>query len=192
MNGRWKMVTEPSSEPVSLSDAKSHLNVTHAEDDTLIGAYISAARQLAEDRTSRAFVTQTQDLYLDRFPEYTLQVRKVPLQSVSSITYLDSAGSTATLSSSQYLVDTVSEPARITPAYGESWPGTYPVANAVKVRCVLGYGTSDVPQKAKQAIRLMVGHYYANREQVVTGMAAMQVPFAADALLDSLDWGRYR
>lgn len=191
MNGRWKMVTEPTSEPVSVSEAKAHLNVTHTDDDALIGTYVSAARQLCEERTTRALPSQVQDLYLDEFPE-CIEVRKVPLADVVSLTYLDSEGSTATLGSSAYIVDTVSEPARITPAYGESWPSTYPVMNAVRVRCSLGAATSEIPQRAKQAIKLMVGHYYANREQVVVGTITAQVPFAVDALLDSLQWGNYR
>lgn len=192
MNGRWKMVTEPTIEPVTVEEAKTHLNITHSEDDALIGTYISAARQLCESRTGRAFVTQTQDLYLDGFPVGPIQVRRPPLSSVTSITYVDDDdGSTATLSSTAYIVDTVSEPARITPAYNDTWPGTRQIVNAVKVRCVLGYGTTDIPTKAKQAIKLLVGNWYANRENIVVGTIQAKLDFTVDALLDTLDWGKY-
>ncbi len=62
------LVTAPTEEPVSLAEAKLHLRVDYSNDDVLIGALITAARQHAENDTRRALVTQTWRQVLDQFP----------------------------------------------------------------------------------------------------------------------------
>lgn len=136
---------------------------TNTTGDPLISALISAARAAAEQELHRYLITQTLDAYFDSFPcvgrmvigsRYPEQIpnefRLPPLQSVTSITYVDTAGATQTLAADQYTVDTKSQPARITPAYGVSWPATREQANAVTVRFVAGYGAaSAVPDIIK-------------------------------------------
>ena len=111
-----------------------------------------------------------------------------PLQSVTSITYVDDAGDTQTLSSSLYQVDTKSQPGRIIPAYGESWPTVRSnTLNAVTVNFVAGYGDDpeDVPAGLRHAVKFLCGHWFEQRETVVigNGITIETVPMAVDALL---------
>ena len=62
------IVTPAASEPISLTDAKNFLRVDHSNDDTLISALITSARQLCEEYTRRILVTTTIDEYYDKFP----------------------------------------------------------------------------------------------------------------------------
>lgn len=62
------LTVPPAGEPITLAEAKLHLRVDFSEDDTLIQALITSARQTAEDITRRAFITQTWKLVLDQFP----------------------------------------------------------------------------------------------------------------------------
>lgn len=181
-----RLYTAPATEPLTASEAKAHLRVEHSTDDTLITALIVAARQHAEDFTGRALITQTWELYLDAFPDCDDDVLYVPLPrlvSVTSISYVDTDGVTQTWNSTNYLVDAKSEPARITPAYGVSWPTTRGQVNAVTMRFVAGYGAAvDVPQTIKQAMLLIIGHLYEHREQL-TDFEVFLMPFAAETLL---------
>jgi uncharacterized phiE125 gp8 family phage protein len=182
------LVTAPAAEPLSATEAKDHLREDGTGQDSLITSLIVAARQYGETVTRRAWVTQTWDLKLDGFPACgVIDVPLPPLQSVTSVTYLDESGVSQTLSAGSYTVDIAGEPGRIVRAYGAAWPTTrYGTPSAVTVRFVAGYGLAvAVPDVLKHAMRLMIGHWYANRENVALGTIATEVPFAADALLQT-------
>lgn len=179
--------TAPTVEPVGLSEAKLHLRIeeTDTEEDSLLEALITAARQTIELVTWRALCTQTLDLVLDEFPSGdTLELPRPPLVSVTSISYTLEAGTTSTLSTSVYGVDTDSEPGRLYLKPGQSWPSDslYPVAG-VRIRYVAGYGNpGDVPRTYRQALLLLVGHWYENREQSQV-QSMSELPFGVQALL---------
>jgi len=183
-----KLVTAPVAEPITTAEAKTHLRIDGSDEDTLIDTYIMAARQLCEMEARRAFVTQTFDLFLEQWPASDeIMLPRPPLQSVTSITYTDSNGNAQTMPSADYLVDTASEPGRVVLSYGGTWPSaTLRPGPAITVRFVAGYGlAAAVPAMYKQAIKLLVGHWYENREQVVLapGLGAAQLPMGVKALL---------
>ena len=99
---------------------------------------------------------------------YEVWLPRSPLQSVSSIQYYDQAGTLQTLDPSAYLVDSFSEPARITPAPATTWPATQNRANAVLITFVAGYGSTGaaVPTGILHWILLMAATLYENREMV--------------------------
>lgn len=177
------LATAPAAEPLTATEVKAHCRVEITDDDTLIESQITAARQLVEKFLRRRLVTQTWDLFLDRFPS-EIRVPYPPLASVTSISYVDTAGSTQTLSSTLYTVDTYREPGRIRPAYGQTWPATRCHVNDVTVRYVAGFGAaSAVPKAIKQAMLLMLEHWYENRGAVVIGSIVNEVPLGAQDLL---------
>lgn len=183
------LVTGPSKEPLTLAEAKAHLHVDDTDSDGLISALIVAARQHVESYTRRQLIEQTWDYQLDAFPCGCLVVPLAPVSAISSITYLDTAGATQTWSSSSYRTDLPDGPwaqrPRIEPVYGTNYPSTYGVMNAVAVRCVSGYGTkgTDVPHAILSAMKLLIGHWFANREAVNVGNIVTPLPLAVDALL---------
>lgn len=176
---------EPSAEPISLAEAKDHLRITDSNEDSLIAVYITAARLYAEAYTKRQLVTATWLLKLDRFPTHEIRVPLPPLSSVTSVAYVDENGSPQTWGSSLYQTDLKSEPGRIKPIEGGTFPSTQSDTYAtVTVTFVAGYGDDDaVPQRFKHAIKLMVSHWFEFREPVIDGRA-MKVPMSVDALLN--------
>lgn len=187
----FKISVEPTTEPVSISDIRTHIRIDHTEEDSILLGYLLAARSQLERDTRRALISQTWVLRMDRFPEWDVYLSPCPVASVSSITYVDVDGATQTLSSSLYRVDATSEPARIEPAWGETWPSTRSVSNAVTITFTAGYGAeTSVPQLAKQAIRMLVAHWYMNREAV--DVRGMSIPLGYEAIVDRLRWSGYR
>jgi uncharacterized phiE125 gp8 family phage protein len=186
------LVSGPSTEPVTLAEAKAHCRVAIADDDGLIAGYILAARIHLENETRRAFLTQTWDATFDySWPmvwdngrvdyRYQITLPKAPLQSVTSISYVDAAGATQTLAPDQYKVNASGMEGVIEPAYDVTWPYVRPEVNAVTVRFVCGY--TQTPDPIRQAMLLLIGHWYENRESVIVGSITSELPMAVSALM---------
>lgn len=158
----------------------------YSAEDTLLAALIQAAREYVEDYQNRALCTQTWELVLDSWPvrDY-VELPKPPLQSVTSIKYKDSAGTESTWADTNYIVDPDSFLGRVVLADGISWPTAtlYP-AGGIRIQFVAGYGlAADVPQTTRQAMLLLIGHLYENRE-AGTDRALTEIPFGVKSLLD--------
>jgi uncharacterized phiE125 gp8 family phage protein len=212
------LVTPPAAEPVSLAQAKLHLRIgDYSDEDALISTWITAARERVEAEVSRALVTQSYDMFLDSFPygggymlrevrqqgwithanpfprSLAIKVPRPPLVSVDTIEYTDQGGQLVTLDPSQYRVRTSrSRPGTIEPAYGVAWPIPQPVCSAVRIRFTAGYGNAAaVPASAVAAMLLIIGHRWLNRESVITGTIASELPQGVSDVLAPLKWGRY-
>jgi hypothetical protein len=200
------VTVQPATEPLSLAEAKQHLRVDITDDDALIQSFIVAARMRVESSAFVRLITQTIQLTLDRFPWgwsasgfYSGRSRwfgvndpwpvielEPPVQSITSVVYVDPSGNPQTLSSSLYRTDINSSPARLTPSLNNVWPATAMVTAAVTVTYVAGFGAaSAVPARLIEAVRLLTGHYYLNREQVLSGtrLVALEIPEGFDDLV---------
>ena len=176
-------ITDATVEPVTLAEAKLHLRVDVADDDALITALITAARQRAEFITQRSLISTTWELAQDGFAD-CLQLQYPRVIAVTALTYLDSLGTLQTLAPSEYIVDATSEPGKVVLGYGKSWPSTYAVPNAVKVRYTAGYGATaaSVPLAIRQWMLIVIGSLYANREGAMSN--ALQSLAYVDRMLD--------
>jgi uncharacterized phiE125 gp8 family phage protein len=168
--------------PLTTDAMKLHLRVDHDSDDDLIDQLILAATAWCEEFQGRTYVNRSRTMVLDKW-ETLIRPPYPPLVSVDSIQYVDTAGSTQTLDSSYYRVDTTNQPGRITEAYGMSWPDIRAVTNAVTITYTAGYGAAaDVPDQVKAAIKLLVGHWYEHREAVAE-ISLNKAPMAVEDLL---------
>jgi hypothetical protein len=232
-----KIVTAPTAEPVTITEAKSQLRVDIGDDDAFIAEQIKAAREDCASFQNRCYYTTVYELWLDEFPEDDhIDIPLPPLQvpvvtagafvigmtyriltvGTTNFTLIGAAANTAgtvftatgagsgtgtatasviiryygtdnteyAMSGADYLADDKSEPGRVVLAYGCQWPSTsLRTANAVCITFTAGYSSvSDIPQVVKQAILLLVGHYYEHRESV-TDKQMVELPQAVESLL---------
>ena len=179
-----RQTTPPTVEPLSLAEAKAHLRIDIADDETLISSRIKAATKEAQVATNRQFIAATWQLKLDSFPvagepsmvidaEGSIRLPRAPVTTASgvSISYIDSNGASQTLATTVYGVDIATEPGRVFLLYNQTWPSTRGQKRAVTITYQAGYGSTStsVPEEARALIGLMLAGMYENREDSVIG-----------------------
>jgi len=182
--GKLVLKTGPATTAISLAEAKAFLRVDsdYDDDDAYITSLIGVATNVVEQFTRRRLITQTYNIYYDEFPPYMdLQVGNVA--SVTHVKYYDTDNTLQTLDTSEYDVDIRVKPGRIYQAEDGNFPNTYERANSVEVEFVVGSAASDVEDAIKQAMFIVIGRYYENRQDVVTGTIASELPLMVDHLL---------
>lgn len=205
----YRELTQPVVEPVSLRQAKSQCRVDFDADDSLIQGYIVAARQMVEKKINRSIFNRKIRLTIDYFPwpgwqtvtgsshdsylgwyfrSLSIRLPKPATASVDKVSYIDDKGETVIIDPSNYVVDLVSEPARIFPAPGYTWPyqNRY-VPGQVMIDFTSGtYGdgiqVNNCPQTIVLAILLLVSHFYNNRE-ASSETVLKTIPLGVDELL---------
>lgn len=199
-----QVATAATTTPVTLDEVKAHLRVdSTTTEDTYIGTLIAASIRHIEQREDRTLVNTVYRMTLDEFPcdsSEAIRVPRPPLQSVTSITYTNSTGGSSTWASSDYIVDAESTPGRILPAFGQAYPSPRDIENAITITYQAGYGgttastsqsAAAVPATYKHAVKLLVSHWFENREPVNIGNIANALPMTVEALLSSESVGRY-
>ncbi len=183
MSFSTQIVTAPSVEPITLTEAKARLGVTISDSDDDITALISECRAVCERECRRALAAQTWNLFLDDFPAGdTIELPLPPLTSVTHVKYYDTSAVQQTLSSSNYYVDTAPEPGRIVLKSTASWPTVEDGRpSAVEIRYVCGFTT--YPPEVKAAILMLLAARWDNP-------AGDGIPLGVRNALTSLDTGK--
>lgn len=203
------LVTGPAIEPVTIEEARSQCRLTDSSEDGLLAGYVLAARHLAEERTGRSLITQTwAETWDHRWPHghhhhqhrrdaqhfgpYSrrlIMLGKAPVQSVASVQYFDTNGVQQTLDPGQYRFGMHKKIGVIEEAYGVPWPAVRWQIDTISVTYVAGYASpGQIPETIRQAILLLVDHFFENRAATVISMTRMSVselPIGVDALLAS-------
>ena len=172
------LLVPPAVEPLTLAEAKEFLRVAHGDDDDFITALITGARSHVESQTRRALITQTWRLVRDAWPaDGRIEVRPAPLQSVVAARVFDLDGTPQDVDAQAFVVDQASSLLAFA-----SWslpaPGR---AAGIEIDVSVGYGeeASDVPEPLRQAIRLLIAHWYENRGLLTSGQGTLPASVAA-------------
>ena len=191
-----RLLTPPAVESVTVAEQKTFMRVDIATDDALIALFITAARQAVEVLTGRAFITQKWQASFDVVPiGKRLELPIAPVISVESVKVADVADTLRVLDASEYTVDTLAEPARITlNTYSRPSHWRHRI-NAAEVVFTCGYGAAatDVPEGLRQAVRFLASHFYENRTPVgdASNTHYEELPMGVQYLLAPYRlWGR--
>lgn len=191
-------VSQPETEPVTLIEAKAFLRVTHVKDDAYVTGLISMARMAVEDFTRRAFIEQEWLLTMDSWPvasrptHRTMQGRRIeldrsPVLDVSSVKYYPADDSAqATLSEDDYIVAKGLIPGILQIKSGSAWPALACRPDAVEISFTAGHEDAElILLPLRQAILLIIAHFYETRTPVNVGNLVTEVPLGLQWLLQS-------
>lgn len=177
----YTQVTAPTTEPISLEEAKEYLRVDNSVEDTLITTLIKAARSKVESDTWRKMITQTWLLSMDKNEvKKFIGITGSPIQTINYVKYFDINVVQQTLTTGSYQSNILNEPAIIELS---EIPQMAERMNAMQIEFVCGYGVAaSVPEDLKLSMKLLIGHWYEHREAVTVGNMK-DLPMAYDVLI---------
>ena len=177
--------TAPTLQLINVSQAKKFCRIDDDDSDAILTDLIAGAVSTAEAFLQMSLLPTIWRYTLDGFPAcIVLPIGPVLTTDALAITYVDSAGASQPLASSDYQIR-LGESAEISPGYSKSWPATQPgTYDAVTVTFTAGYASAAaVPAAIKQGVRLIIGDFYENRENTVLGVTPTEMPLSARNLL---------
>jgi uncharacterized phiE125 gp8 family phage protein len=170
-----RTIEAPTAEPLTLEEVRKTVRVsvdpntqTHTDDD-LLSRLIIAAREYAEQFLNRTLTDAVYEYRKDRFDWHTIYLPVAPIKEIISVQYRDEEGVTQTLSSATYYLDDHPTAPAIRLVAGGSWPRTDRRLSSVVITFRGAYSETDspprpVPESIKHAMRMMIAHWYENRE----------------------------
>jgi uncharacterized phiE125 gp8 family phage protein len=203
---RWKVIAAPTEEPITIEEARNHLEAArYAEvdsdgapdpvdeaDDAMIMDKLAAAREHCEAFLGLSLSIRTLEIAMDEFPAKQLSGGDIgiefpmgPVREVVSVTYGETSDGMS-LAAEDFTLDDYSKPSRLMPI-ASAWPVVTNATNTVKVRYLAGYGVDSdggepLPKSMRAAILLVLGELFANRENA-GDTALTEIPTSAQALL---------
>lgn len=179
---KFKRITAPASEPLSLAEAKDHLRIETSDQDSLIAAMIQTARETVEEYLNRKLISQTWTAYFDQWSSVMELLPEV--SAVNSVKYMDVSNVQQTLSTSVYELTNGTLVGGVRRKYNQDWPELLDHSDVIEIEFVCGYGAdTDVPEPIKQAMKLLIGQYYENRESTVVGTINTTLDMGTNYLL---------
>ena len=184
---------------ITLDEAKTQLRVIdNTDEDDLITAAILAASQTVEDTVQRRYLPQTLEWVLDQwFDPMILPVAPCgdcQNVSITSIKYVNTAGVQLTLDPSIYWVRPAGSTVKIVKRWFVIWPYLGDGAERVVIRFQINAPAAPapaIPRSVKQAVKLLVSHWYEHRDAVVgveNRDSSAPLPMGVEWLLTGERW----
>ncbi len=158
------LLTAPTSEPITLAQAKQWLKVETNEDDEILTMLISAARKYVEAETRRLLPTQTWRMTRSSWPQwYRFAVPICPVNSIVSVKVRDGTGVFQAQDLAKFMLENGQNGGFIyidgaVPAPQLNFPG------GIQFDLACGYGDAEnVPAPLRHAILMLVAYWYEHR-----------------------------
>lgn len=199
ITSEW-VITAPTTQPLTLSDAKAHLRLLDDSMDSELLRFIDVATRWLEEGLGITLINTARGVLLDCFPDDwdRFDIPRPPLVSVQSLQYYDTANAQQTLVEGTDFEVVTSTKARgyiypILSAWPSGWPSTYDRPDAVDLRFTAGYGTAHtaIPEEAKHILRMMVAQFDENRAPTITGTISQEIKMALQSLRQTMSHGFY-
>ncbi len=174
------LIEPPALEPVTLGEAKTHLRVDGSSEDSLILSLIGAARTHVEAETGLALIPQPWRRHGECVgADRALTLPRHPVRQIVEVTVYDAEGAPVVLAGSQYRLDALARPARLT------LEPQVDASNGVDADFTAGFGDTGVetPEPLKRAMLMLVAHWYEFRGAFRPADQPVSIPPGFDRLI---------
>lgn len=176
---------EPAIEPVTLVEVKTHLRLAHDCEDELLAGLVRAAREDVERATGIAMIEQSWRLVRDDWPrDGRVLLMRHPVREILSVTLFGSEGEASVLDPSDYMLDSISRPARL---HFDKPPQRLRAVNGIEIDFKAGFGEAgtDVPDLLRRAMLMLVAHWYEFRAAISLDKQPASYPAGYERLIAS-------
>lgn len=177
------VVTPPTIEPITYSEAKEQARIDIDAEQSLIESYISAARFYCEKIQNKTYLTTTKKVIYDGY-NFPLKLPHPPIQSIDKVEFQQKDGTIVEWDASNYIADTSGKFGWIRLAENYSVPDDLSDINTLQVTFIAGKSTADeVPANVEQSVKMLVAMWYEKRIPIDNAMN-YKIPFAVESLLN--------
>lgn len=172
---------------ITLAEAKDHLEIDHTDKDAFITALVAAASQMIDGYDGMIGKTvgeQTIAYSISDTPPDHIDLPVFPVKSLQSVSYFDTGGNPQTINVNNFRLVGNEDYAWLETVDGFTWPTVFDRHDAITFSLLCGF--AEVPEAIKHAVKLMVGHWFENRE-AASEKSVKAIDWAIEALA-----GRYR
>jgi hypothetical protein len=203
-------ITDPAFTSVTLARMRANSNIPSGQDEDFLTEALKSAEDYVERQLECTIGLAAWRLTLDSFPqqgESQNQFNQVlahnqpidwkanailiplwPVRAVTALTYTAVDGTTTTLPLSQIVQPVGNDRYHLRLKKGCYWPDTDESPNAIAITFNAGWPTqSAIPGTLTQAIRMLVSHFYENREAVMTGTISKEVELGVQSMLAMME-----
>ena len=184
----YTTIAGPVNPTVSVDDCKLDLRIESTIDDALILSYINASSRLASEITGRKLISESIKFSIDTtYFNDRIVLPFTPVSEITEIQYYDAAGVSQTMNISDFYLYNFDDKSELCLKEGLVLPPVDDRRDAVNITFTTGYGanSSDIPDTIKKGIRMLVTHYYENRNNTILGMSVADIPFGVESLLNA-------
>lgn len=158
-----KIISESSTEIISVADAKNYIRIDTTADDTLLGLMIVSARKQAESYISRDIIAKNRTYYVPK-TDGEIDLLFGPIDEVNTVTVKGATAEYTTLGLDDLTVVLNAGPA---------------------VNLEINYDTTGMSDGLlKQVLLQMVSSLYDNRTDYVQGITVNELPSNFRRILD--------
>ncbi|TDW21066.1 putative phiE125 gp8 family phage protein [Rhizobium azibense] len=179
-----KLITAPANQPVTLQDVKKHLRVFFTDDDEYLTALIKAATSHLDGYQgilNRCIVSQQWQVTRCNW------CRKIETLFTDTtgavIKYFDADNVEQTVNAASY---------QVYPDYIRfNNDFVFPALNSNRddaISITTTHGYAEPPESLLLAIKILIAHWYRNREPVTFGGIPAKIPFSVAALIAPHRW----
>jgi uncharacterized phiE125 gp8 family phage protein len=177
-----RRITQPTFEPVTITELKRELRITHTDDDDSLTAYISQAREFFEHNTGCSLGASQWRSVFACVSSKVIFLPATPLVSVQSVKAWPADGGAQIDITGFAVVDDMLPGAVILAEY----PELFDRPDALTVNYTAGYASAaDVPHQIKRAILLLASLSYEQRLPLSIGNIVNELPFSLKHILDT-------
>lgn len=149
--------------PLTLAEVKAHLRVDHDDEDGLISSLLAAACGAVSEEIGRVLSPETWTL---SFPQHrgdlVLPIR--PVSAIAAVSYYDRDDAKQVGNPADFYLFPHPDRPVVRPKNDKKWPDVIDREDAITL--TLSVGLSSVPDEILAAIKLLIGHWYENRNAV--------------------------